>query len=173
MYHLYDSYYYLLNSLSILSENNIFPLDINDKNIIFDNLLKPKIINFELCLNECSTNEYLMLILDKYSNYSLKPIEIHFLFYLCKNDILHITSDFVSEVVYNFTNNVPFFDLFSSNYKKQYEQESIAFLNNFINKPIKYVIDNLFVFKETWGNYSLSILYLYLIGNTIKIFGLF
>lgn len=174
IYHIYNSYCHLLNSLNLLLENNIYPVDLNHTNIIFDTdtLLKPRLIHFDLCLNETSNNEDFIKIIDKCTNYSLKPIEMHLLFYLYKNNINYIDSSFILEIVENFVNNVSFFNLFSLNYKKQYKESLIQFLNNYINKPKEYIIDSLCVFKVTWANYSISVLYLHLIGNIIKTFGL-
>lgn len=172
LYHIFDSYQYLLNSLYILAENNIYFLDFTNHNIIFDNTLKPKIINFELTFEQNINISDLKQFFNKIKNYSLKPLEIHLLFNLINSKIKYITSDLINEIVDYFIENVEFFNLFSNNYKKQYREESISYLNNFVNKPSEYIIDEILKHKHTWANYSLSILYLFLIGNTIKLMGL-
>lgn len=168
IYHLIDSYQHLLNGLNILLKNSIDLFDLNNNNIIFDKTLKPKIMNFELALNGEITEHKFLNILNKCNNYTLKPIEIHFLFYIYNNDIKFISVPFILEIIDNFLEKIPFFDLFSSKYKEQYRQECINYLNNYVNKPKEYVFNDLIRFKSTWSNYSLSLIYLYVIGNTIK-----
>jgi len=168
IYHLIDSYIHILNGLSLLKDNNICLFDLSNKNIIFDNTLKPKIINYELALHKDTIKSDFMEILKKCDNYTLKPIETHLLFYIYNNDIEYVSSSFILDIIDNFINKMPFFDLFSSKYRQQYKEESIKYYNNFINKPKEYIYDEIMRFKYTWSNYSLSIIYLYIIGNTIK-----
>lgn len=172
IYHLIDSYIHILNEFNILINNDIFLFDLTSKNIIFDNTLKPKLINFEFALyNELKKTNFIN-ILNKTNNYSLKPIEIHFLFYIYSNNIEYISITFLSNIINNFVNNMPFFDLFSPKYKEQYKEESLKYLNIFVNKPSQYVYDEIIKYKHTWSNYSLSIIYIYIIGKTIKTFQL-
>lgn len=168
IYHLIDSYHHLLNGLNILSKNNIDLFDLNNNNIIFDKTLKPKILNYELALNNNITEKQFISILNKCNNFTLKPIEIHFLFYIYNNDIKFISIPFIIEIIDNFMEKILFFDLFSSKYKEQYRQECINYLNNYVNKPKEYIFNDVIRYKRTWSNYSLSLIYLYVIGNTIK-----
>lgn len=172
IYHIIDSYIHILNGLNILIDNDIFLFDLTDKNIIFDNTLKPKLINYELAMYNDFKKQDFFNILKKINNYSLKPIEIHLLFYLYNNDIEYISFPFISDIIDNFIHKIPFFDLFSPKYKEQYREEGLKFLNIFVNKPSHYVYDEIIKYKHTWSNYSLSIIYLYIIGNTIKTFQL-
>jgi len=168
IYHLVDSYSHILNGLSLLKDNNICLFDLTNKNIIFDNTLKPKIINYESALHKDTIKSDFIEILKKCDNYTLKPIEVHLLFYIYNNDIEYISSSFILDIIDNFINKMPFFDLFSSKYRQQYKEESIKYYNNFVNKPKEYIYDEIMRFKYTWSNYSLSIIYLHIIGNTIK-----
>jgi hypothetical protein len=168
IYHLVDSYIHILNGLNLLKDNNICLFDLTNKNIIFDNTLKPKIINYELALYKETIKSDFLEILKKCDNYTLKPIEIHLLFYIYNNDIEYVSSSFIFDIIDNFINKMPFFDLFSSKYRQQYKEESIKYYKNFVNKPKEYIYDEILRFKYTWSNYSLSLIYLHIIGNTIK-----
>jgi len=168
IYHIIDSYIHILNGLNILIDNNIHLFDLTNKNIIFDSTLKAKIINYELALYKDTTKPDFIEILKKCDNYTLKPIEIHLLFYIYNNDIEYVSSSFILNIIDNFIEKMPFFELFSLKYKQQYREESIKYYNNFINKPKAYIYDEIMTYKYTWSNYSLSIIYLHIIGNTIK-----
>lgn len=168
IYHIIDSYNHILEGLNILFNNNIYLFDLTNRNIIFDNTLKPKIINYELALHSDIKKCNFIDILKKCNNYTLKPIELHLLFYIYNNNIEYISSSFISEIIDTFVKNMPFFELFSLKYKEQYKKESLHFFNSFINKPKDYIYDEIIRYKYTWSNYSLSIIYLYIVGNVIK-----
>lgn len=173
IYHLFNSYTNTLNALNILNKNNLYFINFDSSNIIFDNNLHSKIINFESCLNENTDNiKNVIKIIENCNNYSLMPIETHFLFYIIKNDIDYVNCDFISEIVNNYIKNMSFLHLFSLNYKNNHKEECITFLSNYINKPKNYILQDIYRYRNNWMNYSLSIIYLYLIGNIIKNFNI-
>jgi hypothetical protein len=62
--------------------------------------------------------------------------------------------------------------LFSQNYKKSYEKACVDSLKKYINKPKKAIISDILNYSQYWDNYSLSVLYLHIIGNISKFFSL-
>ena len=61
---------------------------------------------------------------------------------------------------------------FSEKYRMQYFNSCIDVLTKYINTPIKDVIESVLENHITWDNYSLSIIYLHLIGNISIVFSL-
>jgi hypothetical protein len=48
----------------------------------------------------------------------------------------------------------------------------MEYLKKYINKPKLQIISEILLNSNTWDNYSLSILYLHIIGNIISVFNL-
>jgi hypothetical protein len=61
---------------------------------------------------------------------------------------------------------------FSEKYREKYYESCINVLTKYIKKPLKEIIEDIFESIETWDNYSLSIIYLHLIGNLTIVFSL-
>uniref|UniRef100_A0A6C0IGF0 Protein kinase domain-containing protein n=1 Tax=viral metagenome TaxID=1070528 RepID=A0A6C0IGF0_9ZZZZ len=168
-----ESYEHLLNSFLKLQENNICYFNFSLKNIVFDINHKPILKNFDLSLIKEELNySYLVKILDKISDFTYKPLEIHVIFYLIKNDENTLSYNSIELISRNFVDNMSILTLFSKNYKDSYFLNCIEFLKKYINKPIINIIEDILDYCDTWDNYSLSILYLHLFGNMTRVFTL-
>ena len=173
VFHIIDSFTHLLKSLLILNEQNICFFNVSTKNIAFDNGFKPILRNFtkSLLLNNME-EEYLSNIIEKIDNYTLKPLEIHILFYLIHNEEETLSYSSVEFICDHFVENNSILDLFSEQYREGYYKLCLEVLKKYINKPKCEIIRDIIHYSFTWDNYSLSFLYLFFVGNLVKIFSL-
>jgi hypothetical protein len=176
IFYVIDSYIYLLNSLLELEHINVCFFNLSSKNILFGKNDKPILTNFETCLlleNNSNINAnaiYLCKIIEKIEDYTHKPIEIHVIFYLIKNNEDTLTFSSIESICENFVKNISILDFFSQNYKENYYKACVDCLKKYINIPKIDIINAFLQFSNTWDNYSLSILYLHIIVNTTRCF---
>jgi hypothetical protein len=171
--HIIESYEHLLNSFLKLQEINICYFNFSLKNIVFDKNHKPILKNFDLSLIKEELNpSYLLKILDKIGDFTYKPLEIHVIFYLIKNDENTLSYNSIELISRNFVDNMSILSLFSKNYKDSYFLNCMEFLKRYINKHKISIIEDILNYCDTWDNYSLSILYLHLFGNMTRVFSL-
>jgi hypothetical protein len=170
-----ESFSYLLKSLITLNSKNICFFNLSPENIVFnlDCGKKPFLQNFQLSLNIDNISEsYITNIIEKTYDYTHKPIEVHLLFYLIKNDMNTISYSFIEEISDIFINNLHILNMFSAQFKESYKKSSIEFMKKYINKSKKEIILSILEYTDKFDVYSLSVLYLHIFGNISKIFNL-
>ena len=171
-----ESLSYLLNNLYTLNENNVCFFNLCPQNIVFLNHCgeKPIICNFQHSIQLIRFNEnyFAKIINDLDVNYIYKPLEVHVLFYLIKNDLNTISYSFIEEICEIYTNNLTVLEFFSPKYIESYKKSCIETLKPFVNKKKGEIIKELMQNVNTWDIFSLSMLYLHIIGNIIKTFSL-
>ena len=174
IFHILDSYSFLLNSLLNLEQINICFFNLSIKNILFGKNYKPILQNFDtsLLIDKCCDMSYFLKIIDKISDYAYKPIEIHVIFYLIKNDENTLSFSMVDTICNNFIQNSEILNLFSQKYKENYYRTSMDCLKKYINKPKNEIITKILLYSNTWDNYELSILFLHMVGNITITFSL-
>ena len=109
IFHVLDSYSFLLNSLLNLEEIGICFFNLSTKNIFFCENYKPMLRNFEtsLLLDKCTDIDYLSKIIVKVEDYTYKPLEIHVIFYLIKNNETSLSFSAIDSICNNFfLNNI-------------------------------------------------------------------
>ena len=100
IFHVIESFSYILKSLIELNNNNICFFNLSPQNIVFnlDCGEKPILKNFQLSLQISScNNSYITNVINKLEDYTYKPLEIHVLFYLIKNDFQTISYSLIEE----------------------------------------------------------------------------
>ena len=168
----------LLDSLSELNDNNICFFNLCPQNIVFlgesIGIEKPILQDFQYSLQILKLNEsYFSKIINNLDNfYIYKPLEVHVLFYLIKNDINTISYSFIEEICEIYTNNLTILSFFSDKYIESYKQLCIDSLKKYINKNKGEIIEDILQNVDTWDIFSLSVLYLHIIGNILKTFSL-
>jgi hypothetical protein len=174
IFHVLDSYSFLLNSLLNLEQIGICFFNLSTKNIFFCENYKPMLRNFEtsLLLDKYSDIVYLSKIIEKIEDYTYKPLEIHVIFYLIKSNETSLTFSAIDSICNNFISNMSILSLFSQQYKENYYKLSMECLKKYINKPKIDIITEILKHSSTWDNYELSILYLHIIGNITRVFSL-
>lgn len=173
IFHVLESYSYILSSLRKLNEHNICFYDVCPNNICFCNNGRPFLRN---CENSILTNrlneEYITNIIGNTRDYTHKPFEIHVLFYLIVNKQNHLNEKLIDIICRSFIKNLVILDLFSQDYKEQHLKSCVEFLRLYINKPTSEIIPELLKYYDKWDTYSASMLYLHLIGNITRVFSL-
>ena len=174
IFHIIDSYSYLIRSLIMLNAKNICFFNLTSEKIVFDAIsLKPLLHDVEYSLYTRNLNDdYLCKIVDKMDDFSNMPLEIHVIFYLIKNNENTLSYSIISEICDNFVKNTRVLSIFSQIYRDNFKISCIETLKKYINVPKKDIIGDILLFSVTWDNYSLSILFLEIIGNISRIFSL-
>jgi len=175
IFHVLSTFSYLLSSLIKLNDNNICFFNLSTENIVFknDNREKPIIKNFQNSLHVSKLNEiYITKIIKNTTEYTHKPLEVHVLFYLIQNDLDTINHDLIEEICEFYVKNLSILDLFSQKYKEVFKKACSDSLKKYINIPKSTIISDILEQNDTWDNYSLSILYLHIIGNISRVFSL-
>lgn len=170
-----ESFSYLLDNLIKLNSKNICFLNLSPQNIVFnlDCGEKPIIRNFQLSLQVSKLNvSYISNIIKKIEDYTHKPLEVHVLFYLIRNDISYISYSFIEEISEVFINKLSILSLFSEKYKESYKQSCIDSLKKYINMSKNDIITDVLEYNDKWDVYSLSLIYLHIFGNISRVFSL-
>jgi len=175
IFHVIESFSYILKSLIKLNANNICFFNLSPQNIVFnlDCGEKPLLQNFQLSLQTLKLNEsYITNIINKLDDYTYKPLEIHALFYLIRNDFQTISYSLIEEICENYVKNLSILDFFSEKYKESYKNSCISILKNYINKPKNEIIEDILGNAYKWDVFSLSVLYLHIFHNISRVFSL-
>ena len=134
IFNVIESFSYILKSLIKLNENNICFFNLSPKNIFFnlDCGEKPILRNFKLSLQISNLNEsYIRNIINNVEDYTYKPLEVHVLFYLIKNDLNTISYSFIEEICQIYVKNLSVLNFFSEKYKEAYKNSSIEILKKY------------------------------------------
>jgi hypothetical protein len=171
--HVLESFSYLLDSLIKLSDLNICFFDLSTDNIVFNKDFKPLLQNFQKSIYISKLNEdFICKLIPNISDYTHKPLEVHVLFYLITNNLNTITNDLILLITEKYVENLSVLNIFSQNYVEKFKKECVETLNKYINKPKSDIICDIIEHNETWDLYSLSIIYLHIIGNIYRLFEL-
>ena len=171
--HILNSYTTLLNSLIKLNEMNICFFNLSPNTIIFPQNFTPLIKGFNksICIEKiCKEDNYILNIIKNIKDYTHKPLEVHILFYLINKETLSYS--LIESICENYIKNMNILDLFSQSYREKYKSICIEYLKQYINKPKTEIISDILKYIHTWDNYSLTIIYLYIISKLSNVFSL-
>ena len=167
-----ESFSHLLKSLIQLNKNNICFFNLSSSSISF-HFDKPIIQHFQLSLQVLKlNNNYIENIIQNLNDYTNKPLEIHVLFYIIKNNLSSISYSFIEEICEVFVDNLNILHLFSENYKHSYKLACIESLKKYLNLSKNDIIQSILEENEKWDIYSLSVIYLHIFGNFSRVFSL-
>jgi hypothetical protein len=175
VFHVIESFSYILKSLIGLNNNNICFFNLSPQNIVFnlDCGEKPILQSFQLSLHISNLNSsYITNIINKLEDYTYKPLEVHVLFYLIRNDFQTISYSLIEEICEKFVKNLSILDFFSEKYKESYKLSCISILKQYINKPKNEIIDHILENVDKWDVFNLSVLYLHIFYNISRVFSL-
>ena len=173
VFNILNTYSFLLNSLIKLNENGVCFFELSTENIAFSSYSRPFLKSFKnsLIISDLNTS-YIANIVKNIDTYTHKPLEVHVLFYLIVNNEETMSLSFIEAISNNYVKNMDVLLLFSQNYKESFEKSCVETLKKYINKPKSAIIADILNYSKYWDNYSLSILYLHIIGNISKFFSL-
>ena len=156
---LFYCFHYLVFSLKILASYEMVHLEISDKTILYhmdEDIPLIKITN-QVIYTKDNIESILQTILRFTTDDYPCPIEIYMIQYLQNNNVDSLSITNVYEII--------------ENYKKYYLLDLIdliTYFKQYINKPTNQIIQELMMFSNTWGNYSLAFLFLKLINQNTK-----
>jgi hypothetical protein len=170
---LINSYNFLLNSIDLLIENNIVHNNISSSSIGINENNEPILFKFDLSMVLIPSNLNINYI-SKYfllyePTYFYRPLELQVLSYILSNNLTTISAFHVEKIIKECISDNIFIGKFGNNIKLLYEEEGRKYISKLINKPIDYIVSNIFQYKATWDNFRVSILYLQLIINTFHL----
>ena len=173
VFNILNTYSFLLNSLIKLNENGVCFFELSIENIVFSSYSRPFLKSFKnsLIISDLNTS-YIANIVKNIDTYTHKPLEVHVLFYLIVNNEETMSLSFIEAISNNYVKNMDVLSLFSQNYKESFEKSCVETLKKYINKSKLAIITDILKYTKYWDNYSLSILYLHIIGNISKFFSL-
>jgi len=169
-----ESYREILKILCIININNLCFFNISPDNILFDDSYKPQLSNFTKTFS-FSSKKNIHSILKKYfegENYTYKPIEVHLLYYILNNNEMEINFDTIDIISSKFITDIKIFKNFSTTFKIEYKYKCNTFMKKYINMNKEHVISDILKYSNTWDFYSICIIYLHIISNTISIFSI-
>ena len=173
VFNILNTYSFLLNSLIKLNENGVCFFELSTENIVFSSYSRPFLKSFKNSLIISDLNaSYISNIVKNIETYTHKPLEVHVLFYLIVNNEETMSLSFIEAISNNYVKNMDVLSLFSQNYKESFEKSCVETLKKYVNRPKSVIIADILKYSRYWDNYSLSILYLHIIGNISKFFSL-
>ena len=163
-----ESYKYLLMSIEKLSNLNIVHYDLKLENIIFNGTsYNPRIIDFGISihidgLNKNNMKQYFYTYAPSYYIWCLDIIIINFLLHETDTELTELDANMIA-ILYVSSNRA--LSMCSPEFVDQYLDLCIKQINTYVGRPRNEVIQELLKYSNTWDNYSLSIIYLKLIGS--------
>jgi hypothetical protein len=169
------SYKKLLTAIEILTNMNIIHNNISYKTICFDEHKEPLLFKFDVNMQIIPENiniDYIKKYLVIYNpGYLYWPLEFHMLSYLFVNNMDTLSKIHIDIIIDDVITNNVILKKFDENTITKYKISGNNFLNKYINKNLKYIVEDVFNYRNTWDNYALSILFLDIllkIQNKIK-----
>jgi uncharacterized protein Usg len=175
VFHLQHSYSHLLTLFKNLETSQLCYFGLSSKSILYH-------VEHHTPLLQCFTSafqtkqpntvENFIRNIQTIDNFSNQPLEIHMIYFLLKNEGLTLSHYHVEEIVDHYMRSMQVFSLFSDSYNQKVRYAGINLLNTYVNHPLEDIIKKVVKYADTWDNFALSVLYLYLVGNAIRIFKL-
>jgi len=150
VFHLFDSFSMLLNSIDLLNRNGLSFFNIAPQDIVMGEHLRPVLRNFDNCYFLDQASQFIAN--HKESEY--KPIECRVVCYLTDNKCASLSIANIEEIC------------------KGYSPEYVDYLRKFINRPAANIIQELLTSAGSWSKYSLALVYLHLIDELSTRFSL-
>jgi serine/threonine protein kinase len=169
---LLQTYIYLLNSIGLLSENDIIHFDLKLDNILIDyNSHIPYIIDFGISvpikmISKENIKDYFYTFAPEYYVWCL---DIIFINYILNDAVGYLDIKSIEYIVDSYIEFNRGLFIFSDEFKNLYRTACIKQLSKFIHLDNNQIIDYYMKFYKTWDNYSLSIIYLKIVHNLLSV----
>ena len=150
VFHLFDSFSLLLNSIDLLSRHGLTFFCIAPHDIVIGEHLRPVLRNFEKCYFLDQASQFVA----NHNENGYKPIECRVVCYLTENKCASLSIANIEEIC------------------KGSSPEYVDYLRKFINKPAANIIQELLSNAGSWSKYSLALVYLHLIDELSTVFSL-
>jgi hypothetical protein len=167
-----NSFKNLLNITKLLDEKKIVHMNIVPKNIFFTKDECPYLTNFDQSfilekdeLERKSNEEVHKYNFSEYNPYKIHlPLEAHLLCYMNDRKCDSLSAANIETVVNDWVGGVSL-SPFGKYISEEFKAAAIFSRNSLINKPKNVIMNELLSFAGTWNNYSINIIYLYLLSS--------
>lgn len=162
-----ETYSFLLNTYKLLVADKLVHFDTKSENILYNSdTHNPLLIDFGISfyvpdLNPATWPDYFYVY---HPDYYIWAPEIHCINYLVNFPDANMTNNLAKKIADECTKHNKALVIFSPEFVEEYRNSSEEFLRKFVGKKRENIIRTLISYYNTWDNYSLSILYLKLIG---------
>ena len=171
--HIFETYSHLLASLTKLNNAGICFFNLSSETIKIRENFAPILTGFDKSLSiESLDEQYISEFIRNTRDYTYKPIEVHILFYLICRDESIITYSLADTICSNYVKQLLVLRFFSREQISVFETKTMQFIEQFINRRRSDIIIELLYSVNTWDNYSLSVIYLHLLGTFQCVFSL-
>jgi len=170
-----NSYKHLLNSISLLVNNNIFHNQINFDSIFIDNSDNILLSNFSFSIDYSNNNMDKFIkhfILEYEPSYIEWPIELHILSFLLTNKLNSLSSYNIENIITVYINHNYILNTFDPNIVSLFKEEATKYFNKYVNQSYEFILTDILQFIHTWDNYALSILFLRILISIHKSIGI-
>jgi hypothetical protein len=167
-----QSFKNLLQITNKMSERKLAHMNLVPRNILFKEDETPYLINFDQTVlfekeqGERKSNEEIENLL--FSEYNPRkihlPIEVHLLCYMNSKNLVSLSAANIETVVNDWVGGVSLSPL-GKYITEEFKASAIFSRRGLINKPKYLIKQQLLSFASTWNNYSLSIIFLFLLSS--------
>ena len=167
-----QSFKNLLQIMEKMSERKLAHMNIVPSSILFKEDETPYLINFDQTLlfkndpNERKSNKEMETHL--FSEYNPRkihlPVEVHMICYMNSKNLVSLSAANIETVVNDWVFGVSL-SPFGKYITEEFKAAAIFSQRGLINKPKYLIKQQLLSFAETWNNYSLSMIFLYLLSS--------
>jgi len=167
-----QSFKNLLQIMNKMNERKLVHMNLVPSNILFKEDETPYLIKFDQTLlfqkeeDERKSNEEMETQL--FSEYNPRkihwPIEVHLLCFMNARNLVSLSAANIETVVNDWITSVSLSPL-GKYITEEFKAASIFSQRGLINKPKYWIKQQLLSFAETWNNYSLSMIFLYLLSS--------
>lgn len=162
----------LLNIIKILDERKIVHMNIVPKNILFKDDESPRLINFgqsfilEKDQVERKSNEEIhKIVFSEYNPEKIHlPLDVHLLCFMNERKYESLSIANIETVVNDWYGGVSLSPL-GKYISDEFKAAAIFSRRSLINKPKNIIKSEILSSADTWNNYSLNIIYLYLLSS--------
>lgn len=164
-----QTYSNLLTGLIKLNEKSLYFLNLCPEDILISEYGNPLLKGFEKSLKKSILSNK-QTIMDSIKMMPNKPLEAYILLFLFKKSSL---TDENMETIYKFyTNDHSYLRFFSKKYNEQHKNEAYDMMKIYKNKSFDDAYDRIITYIDSWDNYSVSLIYIYIIGCITYCFSL-
>jgi len=170
-----DSFKNLLNIIEILDERKIVHMNLVPNNIFFEDTVFPYLTNFEQGfvlekdeLERKSNEEVNKSNFSEYNPYKIHlPLEVHLLCYMNEKKCDSLSAANIETVVNDWVGGVSL-SPFGKYISEEFKAAATFSRRSLINKPKNMIELDILSSAYTWNNYSINIIYLYLLSSLDK-----
>ena len=153
------TYQKLLRNILLLQNTNLVHFNINYETICFDKKHQVLLRDWTQAINVVTVKNRKNTDITTNS-----PLEIYVLTHMNKHNLETLDITTIETICKTYVNN-PYLSFISASSKDKLYMKSVDFLMLMINMPREKIMAEMMKYSYTWDNYSLTIIYLHIVGS--------